>query len=60
MCCVNPVQECWEMLFDTVDTAHDVIRIATGVMSTLKLRPEKMLASECVRDFLLPGDKKLY
>ncbi|MEW5314524.1 MAG: hypothetical protein WDW38_006016 [Sanguina aurantia] len=38
-------QECWEMLFDTVDTAHDVIRIATGVMSTLKLRPEKMLAS---------------
>lgn len=37
------------MLFDTVDTAHDVIRIATGVMSTLKLRPEKMLASKCAR-----------
>ncbi|GLI61286.1 hypothetical protein VaNZ11_003637 [Volvox africanus] len=35
-------QECWELLFDTVDTVHDVVRIATGVLSTIKIRPEKM------------------
>ncbi|KAK9814812.1 hypothetical protein WJX72_011922 [[Myrmecia] bisecta] len=37
-------QEAWEMLFDTVDTAHDCIRIATGVLSTVRISPEKMLA----------------
>lgn len=31
-------------MFDTVDTAHDCIRIATGVISTLKIFPDKMLA----------------
>ena len=30
-------------MYDTIDTAYDCIRIATGVMSTLKLRPERML-----------------
>lgn len=31
-------QECWEILFDSIDTAFDVLRIATGVLSTLKVR----------------------
>ncbi len=31
-------------MFDTVDTTHDCIRIATGVISTLKIFPDKMLA----------------
>jgi argininosuccinate lyase len=31
------------MLYDTVDTVYDCIRIATGVMSTIKTRPDKML-----------------
>jgi argininosuccinate lyase len=37
------MQECWEMMYDTVDTVYDCIRIATGVLSTLKIRPERML-----------------
>lgn len=36
-------QECWEMMYDTVDTVYDCVRIATGVLSTLKIRPERML-----------------
>lgn len=39
-------QECWEMMFDTVDTVHDVVRIATGVLSTIKIRPERMKSGE--------------
>lgn len=35
-------QECWELLFDAMDTAHDVVRIATGVLSTIKIRPDRM------------------
>jgi hypothetical protein len=31
------------MMYDTVDTVYDCIRIATGVLSTLKIRPERML-----------------
>lgn len=40
------LQECWEMMYDTVDTVYDCIRIATGVLSTLRLRPERMLKGE--------------
>ncbi len=31
-------------MFDTVDTVHDCIRIATGVISTIKIFPDKMMA----------------
>lgn len=37
------LQECWEMMYDTVDTIYDVLRISTGVLSTLKIRPERMI-----------------
>jgi argininosuccinate lyase len=36
-------QESWELMFDTVDTVHDCIRIATGVLSTIKVNPDRML-----------------
>ncbi len=36
-------QESWELMFDTVDTVHDCIRIATGVLSTLTIRPDMMM-----------------
>eukprot|EP00195_Chlamydomonas_chlamydogama_P005529 CAMPEP_0202894386 /NCGR_PEP_ID=MMETSP1392-20130828/3805_1 /ASSEMBLY_ACC=CAM_ASM_000868 /TAXON_ID=225041 /ORGANISM="Chlamydomonas chlamydogama, Strain SAG 11-48b" /LENGTH=478 /DNA_ID=CAMNT_0049579073 /DNA_START=213 /DNA_END=1649 /DNA_ORIENTATION=- len=36
-------QECWEMMYDTVDTVYDCIRIATGVLSTIKIKPERMM-----------------
>jgi len=31
-------------MFDSVDTANDCIRIATGVLSTIRINPERMLA----------------
>lgn len=31
------------MMYDTVDTVYDCVRIATGVMSTLKIKPDRML-----------------
>ena len=31
-------------MFDSVDTANDCIRIATGVLSTIAINPERMLA----------------
>ncbi len=34
------------MMFDTVDTVHDVVRIATGVLSTIRIRPERMKSGE--------------
>ena len=37
-------QECWELLFETVDTLSDCIGIATGVLSTLKINEAKMLS----------------
>lgn len=42
-CCGCYPQECWELMFDSVDTTYDVIRIATGVLSTIKIRPDRML-----------------
>ncbi|KFM28402.1 Argininosuccinate lyase [Auxenochlorella protothecoides] len=35
-------QESWELMFDAVDTLHDCVRIATGVLSTLRIDPEAM------------------
>lgn len=37
-------QECWELMYDTIDTLHDCVRIATGVLSTIKINPDRMLA----------------
>lgn len=37
-------QEAWELMFDSVDTTFDCIRIATGVLSTIKINPDRMLA----------------
>lgn len=37
-------QESWELMFDTVDTLYDCIRIATGVLSTLRIDAGKMRA----------------
>lgn len=31
-------------MFDSVDTVNDCIRIATGVLSTIAVNPERMLA----------------
>lgn len=36
------LQEGWDVMYDTVDTVYDCVRIATGVLSTLKINPEKM------------------
>lgn len=36
-------QECWELMYDTVDTVYDCVRIATGVLSTIKIKPDRML-----------------
>jgi argininosuccinate lyase len=36
-------QEGWELMFDTTDTLHDCVRIATGVLSTLRINPDKMM-----------------
>lgn len=37
-------QESWELMFDTVDTLYDCVRIATGVLSTLRIDADKMRA----------------
>ena len=37
-------QEAWPLMFDSVDALDDCVRIATGVLSTLRIRPERMLA----------------
>lgn len=38
-------QEAWNLMFDSVDTVHDCVRIATGVLSTLKINPTAMLSA---------------
>ncbi len=42
--CPQDFQESWELMFDAVDTTYDCVRIATGVLSTLRINPDKMLA----------------
>eukprot|EP00955_Chlamydomonas_euryale_P054547 355871-Chlamydomonas_euryale.AAC.4 len=37
------LQECWPMMYDLVDSVHDTLRIATGVLSTIKIREDRML-----------------
>lgn len=37
-------QEAWPLMFDSVDALDDCVRIATGVLSTLRIRPDRMLA----------------
>lgn len=39
------LQESWETMLDGVKTTSDSIQIATGVLSTLSINPEKMLAA---------------
>ena len=38
------VQEAWQPMFDSVATTQDCTRIATGVLSTLKINQERMLS----------------
>lgn len=38
------LQEGWDVMYDTVDTVYDCVRIATGVLSTLKINPDRMMA----------------
>jgi argininosuccinate lyase len=45
-------------MFDTVDTTYDCVRIATGVLSTLSINPEKMLAG--LSDDMLATDLAEY
>lgn len=42
-------QEAWELMFDSVDAAHDCIRIATGVLSTLSINPDRMMKVRLIR-----------
>ena len=35
-------QEAWQLMFDSVDTVSDCIRIATGVLSTVRINPSRM------------------
>lgn len=51
-------QECWELLFETVDTMSDVLRISTGVLSTVSINREKMLAG--LSDDMLATDLAEY
>ena len=38
------LQEGWDVMYDTVDTVYDCTRIATGVLSTLRIDPARMAA----------------
>ncbi|KAK6712009.1 hypothetical protein SNK03_006409 [Fusarium graminearum] len=48
------LQESWEPMLDHVKTVSDSVQIANGVLSTLKLRPDRMRAS--LNPFLLATD----
>lgn len=39
------LQECWEPMLDHVKTISDSVQIANGILSTLTIRPERMLAA---------------
>ena len=36
------LQEGWDIMYETVDTLQDCIRISIGVLSTIKINPDKM------------------
>ena len=38
------LQEGWDIMYETVDTLKDCIRISSGVLSTIKINPERMKA----------------
>ncbi|KAH7193856.1 L-Aspartase-like protein [Fusarium flagelliforme] len=48
------LQESWEPMLDHVKTVSDSVQILNGILSTLKLRPERMIAS--LNPFLLATD----
>lgn len=48
------LQESWEPMLDHVKTISDSIQIANGILSTLSIRPEKMLAA--LDPFMLATD----
>ncbi|KAI0098350.1 argininosuccinate lyase [Hypoxylon sp. NC0597] len=48
------LQESWEVMLDTVKTVSDSIQIATGVLATLDIKPEKMKAA--LDPFMLATD----
>jgi hypothetical protein len=39
----HPPPQIWELMYDTVDATHDCVRIATGVLSTLTINPDRMM-----------------
>lgn len=43
-CCpsVQDFQEGWELMFEAADTLHDCVRIASGVLCTLRIDPDRM------------------
>ncbi|KAF3070650.1 putative argininosuccinate lyase [Daldinia childiae] len=48
------LQESWEAMLDTVKTVSDSVQIATGVLATLAIKPEKMRAA--LDPFMLATD----
>ncbi|KAI1411206.1 argininosuccinate lyase [Hypoxylon sp. FL1857] len=48
------LQESWEVMLDSVKTVSDSIQIATGVLATLDIKPEKMKAA--LDPFMLATD----
>ena len=50
------LQECWPIMFETVDTMHDCLQISTGILSTLVLKPEKMLQGHSSHQGVLGAD----
>lgn len=43
VCVISANLQIWELMYDTVDATHDCVRIATGVLSTLSINPDKMM-----------------
>jgi argininosuccinate lyase len=43
--CAPALPQIWHSMYDSVDTLNDCIGISTGVVSTLAIRPQRMLAS---------------
>lgn len=48
------LQESWEAMLDTVKTVSDSVQIATGVLATLDIKPQKMKAA--LDPFMLATD----
>ena len=55
--------QAWQLMFDSVDTANDCIRIATGVLSTIKNKSKEdagwpLARHACHRLGRVPGQKR--